>query len=667
MKFKSFLRLIILVLFSLPLSIGCTGSQHSVQNTSPSPAPSQAVHPSSPPRETVTARADHFATSYNQAIQDKEDLNNAASANDHQRSQDLIRSYNKNMNASRDSYQILMEIAQKQGTGDITIFFPTNSSVIPENDLQYTRLIRYLDSLEKNNHGKKLVFVIIGSASSTGEENHNMNLSMRRANAPVPIIDHYLVNVLHSFHKVYGIGEAHSPKEVPDDINKRYQFVRIMALYDDIQPQTGSIDTGKGGGGVSMPGRQGTTQPGEYINSIGMKFIKVPAGTFTMGSPDSEIRRDKNEILHDVTLTQSFYLQSTEVTQQQWFDVMGTYPSHFENCGMTCPVENVKYSDVMEFLKRLNEMENTIHYRLPTEAEWEYAARAGTSDAFFNGPMVIEGDYSNNPYLDESGWYYRNSRQAPHPVAQKMPNAWGFYDMHGNAWEWCSDWQRPYSFHAETDPQGAQFAKAKIRRGGSWAHYPEYCRSAYRSWFDPEDTNPEMGFRAAITRLEKNQAPPLPKPAEIIPEPAPLQAKIIDKPRPKPKPKPDPEPVPMPGPADITRCLVIRDISFDYNSSKIKNQMVALLERGVEILKKYEGKIELHGHTCSMGSKPYNMTLGLKRAEAVRDFLVSRGISTGRISVKSFGEDSPKYTNQTEAGRSLNRRVEIILEGYDVK
>ena len=95
--------------------------------------------------------------------------------------------------------------------------------------------------------------------------------------------------------------------------------------------------------------------------------------------------------------------------------------------------------------------------------------------------------------------------------------------------------------------------------------------------------------------------------------------------------------------------------------------MVALLERGVEILKKYEGKIELHGHTCSMGSKPYNMTLGLKRAEAVRDFLVSRGISTGRISVKSFGEDSPKYTNQTEAGRSLNRRVEIILEGYDVK
>jgi formylglycine-generating enzyme required for sulfatase activity len=629
------------------------------------------MHPLPPPQESITARADHFATSYNQAIQDKENLSIAASKKDYQRSQDLIRSYNQNMNASKDSYQILQEIAEKQGTGDITIFFPTNSAVIPENDLQYTRLIRYLDSLEKNNQGKKLVFVIMGSASATGEENHNMSLSMSRANAPIPIMDHYLINVPHSYHKVYGTGEENSPKEVPADINKRYQFVRIMALYENIPSQmTGSTGTARPAMGMAtQPGTMVSGhQPKEYINSVGMKFILVPAGTFTMGSPDSEIRRDKNEILHDVTLTQPFYLQSTEVTQQQWFDVMGTYPSHFENCGMDCPVENVRYSDVMAFMKRLNEMENTIHYRLPTEAEWEYAARAGTSGAFFNGPMVIEGDFSNNPNLDQVGWYFRNSRQAPHPVAGKMPNAWGFYDMHGNAWEWCSDWQRPYSFHAEIDPQGAKFAKAKIRRGGSWAHYPEYCRSAYRSWFDPEDTNPEMGFRAAITKLEKIAAPP-PKPVEIIPEPLPVQAKIPDKPKPKPKPKPkiDPEPIPMPGPAEITRCIVIRDISFDYNSSRIKNEMAALLERGVEILKKYDGKIELHGHTCSMGSKSYNMELGLKRAESVKAFLVSKGISAGRISVKSFGEDAPKYTNQTEAGRSLNRRVEILLEGYDVK
>jgi formylglycine-generating enzyme required for sulfatase activity/outer membrane protein OmpA-like peptidoglycan-associated protein len=669
MKNLFFWSIAILIVTVLSSTAGCTGSGQTQKMTEPAPFPSGNTHQASTPmpqHESITSRADHYASSYNRAIQDKESLRMAASKSDYQKSQDLIRSYNQHMNASKDSYHILQEIAEKQGTGDITIFFPTNSAVILENDLQYTRLIRYLDSLERNNRGRKLVFVIMGSASSTGEENHNLVLSKARAQAAIPIIDHYLINVPHTFHKVYGTGETDSPKNVGEDINKRYQFVRIMALYEEMSPQmTGTIDFGAGG----LTDQSGTVslgQPSEYTNSIGMKFIRVPAGTFMMGSPDTEIRRSGNEILHQVTLTQPYYLQSTEVTQQQWFDVMGTYPSHFENCGMRCPVENVRYSDVMEFIKRLNEMENTIHYRLPTEAEWEYAARAGTTSAFFNGPMVVEGDFSTNPYLDEVGWYYRNSGQATRPVALKSPNPWGFYDMHGNVWEWCSDWQRPYSFYPKIDPQGAQFAKAKIRRGGSWAHYPEYCRSAYRSWFDPEDTNPEMGFRVAITKLERI-VPSTPRPVmdEIsLPEPAPPVVQA-PKPKAKPRPKPDPEPIPMPGPAEITHCIVIRDISFDFDSSRIKDKMRPVLDRAIEILTKYDGKIELHGHTCSMGSKAYNMALGLKRAESVKSYLVSKGIKETRISVKSFGEESPKYTNMTETGRSLNRRVEILLHGLN--
>lgn len=628
--------------------------------------PGSSYPPASSPAagQNVSATAERFATSYNQAMQDKEELSMAAAANDLARSQQLIRSYNRNMNDSKNSFQLLQEIIENQGTGDITLFFPVNSAEIPENSFQYNRLIRYLDSLERNNQGRKIVFVIMGSASATGEETHNKILSRNRANAPIPIIDHYLVNVPHTYHKVYGIGESQSPQETTDDVHQRYQFVRIMGLYEDA-PFSAGHTASPFLAGTGMGNMQGY-YPREFINAFGMKFIWVPAGSFLMGSPETEVRRDKNEIQHQVTLTRGFYLQATETTQQQWIAVMGSNPAHFKNCGMDCPVENVRYSDVVTFLERLNDLENTTHYRLPTEAEWEYAARAGTMSAFFNGPMVDETaekwDFSYNPYLDSVGWYFRNSDQAPHRVGLKAPNPWGFYDMHGNVWEWCSDWQRPYPFHPEIDPQGAESGESKIRRGGSWAHYPEYCRSAYRSWFDPEDRNPELGFRLALTSLEKKRvAAKLPEPEPPAPVQPPPPA---PKPKAKPRPKPDPEPIPMPGPAEVTHCILIRDITFDLDSAVINHRMVPLLDRAVEILEKYDGKIELHGHTCSLAPKAYNMDLGLRRAQSVENYLIKQGIAESRISIKSFGEEAPKFTNMTESGRSLNRRVEILVHGF---
>lgn len=626
---------------STVLSAGCAvnnqpGTQPPVATAGRS-AESQPTPQAHLLQDQVSTTARQFVTAYNQAIQDRQSLNIAAMNNDYQRSQELIRSYGKNMETSKASYQILQEIAQNQGTGEITLFFSHNSSELPENSFQYNRLIRYLDSLERNNKKQGLVFVIMGSASANGEENHNMMLSQRRANAPIPIIDHYLVNVPHTYHKVYGTGETNSPQAQPEDINSRYRFVRIMALFSEFPVQ----DVHAAGDLMFSPMVETMQQVSPYTNLLGMTFIKVPAGSFMMGSPATEIRRDKNEILHPVTLTQSFYLQTTEVTQQQWIDVMGVNPSHFKNCGMDCPVENVSHSDAMAFIEKLNKMEQTIHYRLPTEAEWEYAARAGTTTAFFNGPMVHGRDYNTNPYLDRAGWYYWNAMQAPHQAALKDPNPWGFYDMHGNVWEWCSDWQRPYPFHADKDPKGAEFGEAKIRRGGSWAHYPEYCRSAYRSWYDPEDTNPEMGFRVAITRLEKK----------------PIAVKAI--PVQPPQPVVVPKPTPMTGPVTVPQCILIRDITFHLDTSQINPRMIPLMDRAVEILKQVDGKIELRGHTCSLGTKAYNMDLGLRRAASVRDYLVSGGIDPNRITIKSFGEEAPQFTNLTETGRALNRRVEI--------
>ncbi len=452
-------------------------------------------------QDNINQTANQFATSYNQAVMDKQALSQAAMANDHQRSQELIRSYSRNLEVSKDSYQMLREIAEDQGTGDITIFFPHNSAQIIENSLQHDRLIRYLDSLERNNRERQLVFVIIGSASAVGEDNHNQILSKKRANATVPIIDQYLINVPHTFHKVYGTGEANSPKNETEDINKRYRFVRIMALYGS--PQTRSMPAIEPmmplGPSIPMSDQRihttGVRQVNEYTNSVGMKFIRVPAGTFMMGSPDSEIQRDTNEILHEVTITQPYYLQATEVTQQQWMDVMSTQPSHFKNCGIDCPVENIRHTEAMEFLNRLNKLERTKHYRLPTEAEWEYACRAGTTSAFFNGPMVTGKDFNHNPYLDSVGWYYHNASHAPHRVGLKSPNAWGFYDMHGNVWEWCSDWYGDYPSESVTDPQGPSDGSVRVVRGGSWYNGARGCRSALRGYDHPGYRGGDVGVR----------------------------------------------------------------------------------------------------------------------------------------------------------------------------
>jgi len=255
--------------------------------------------------------------------------------------------------------------------------------------------------------------------------------------------------------------------------------------------------------------------PKQLTNKMGMTFVYISPGTFMMGSPDREPGRDRDEELHEVTLTKPFYMQTTEVTQGQWTNIMGTNPSFFKACGENCPVEQISWNDTQALIQKLNAQDKTIHYRLPTESEWEYASRAGSSEALYSGSIEIIWD-RNSPTLDPIAWYGGNScasyeggfnckkwydTQYPcktcgiQPVAQKEKNNLGLYDMLGNVWEWCQDWYGDYPTNTITDPIGLAAGTLRVSRGGSWSDFASYCRCANRGGVMPEDYNSSIGCR----------------------------------------------------------------------------------------------------------------------------------------------------------------------------
>jgi formylglycine-generating enzyme required for sulfatase activity len=237
-------------------------------------------------------------------------------------------------------------------------------------------------------------------------------------------------------------------------------------------------------------------------NSIGMTFVYIKPGTFMMGSPSDEPGRKRdsevNEILHQVTMTHGFYMQTTEVSQRQWLALMGKNPSYFDYSGDDFPVEQVSWNDAQEFIRRLIQKEGISSYRLPTEAEWEYAARAGSESAF-SGGGITKPDCAHDPVLDALGWYCGNAGRKTHQVAQKNSNNWGLYDMHGNVWEWCQDWMGDYPSGSVTDPSGPLSGKGRVHRGGSWRSDARHCRSANRDFELPDSRDRYLGFRLAMT------------------------------------------------------------------------------------------------------------------------------------------------------------------------
>lgn len=224
-----------------------------------------------------------------------------------------------------------------------------------------------------------------------------------------------------------------------------------------------------------------------YVNSIGMEFMPIPAGTFVMGDKNGG---SAEKPAHEVTISRPFYLGKYEVTQAQWEAVMGGNPSKTK--GPKHPVEQVSWKDAQEFIAKLNKMEGVNRYRLPTEAEWEYAARAGSTTQWCFGDDLAE--------LTRYAWFDKNSQDTSHPVGQKEPNAWGLHDMHGNVWEWTNDyWDSGYySKNPAGDPAGPASGSKRVKRGGSWLWSAEYTRSAYRVG-DPENTRiSRLGFRVLL-------------------------------------------------------------------------------------------------------------------------------------------------------------------------
>ena len=212
-----------------------------------------------------------------------------------------------------------------------------------------------------------------------------------------------------------------------------------------------------------------------------------------MGSPESEAGRYSDERQHQVTLTKQYSMGIYPVTQSEYHQIMGSNPSRFKRDRH--PVEQVRWEDATEFIQKLNGLsgERTAGrtYRLPTESEWEYACRAGSSRAYCFG--------EDKARLGEYACYGENSGRKTHPVGQKKPNAWGLYDMHGNVWEWCSDWYGDYPRGALTDPTGPSTGRYRVGRGGSWDNEAAFCRSAYRSWDDPSKLILFLGFRLALS------------------------------------------------------------------------------------------------------------------------------------------------------------------------
>jgi len=261
---------------------------------------------------------------------------------------------------------------------------------------------------------------------------------------------------------------------------------------------------------VPMPG-QNWTVPG-----LDIEMIWIEPGSFVMGSPEGETGRSGDETQHRVTLTKGFWLGKYPVTQRQWQELMGNNPSYFVNGRVLkeggwfsdavvvrdatpeCPVEQVSWEEAVAFGSNLNDAARAhgglppgYAYGLPTEAQWEYACRAGT-----------DGPYGGTRVLDGMGWYDGNSGSRTHPVGQKKPNAWGLYDMHGNVWEWCRDWYTgTVSGEGVVDPTGPSSGAYRVNRGGGWRYAASSCRSANRDRSGPGGRSVDLGFRLALSSV----------------------------------------------------------------------------------------------------------------------------------------------------------------------
>ena len=239
------------------------------------------------------------------------------------------------------------------------------------------------------------------------------------------------------------------------------------------------------------PRRNSTSHSGSTVslsaelNKLINNMVYVSGGTFIMGGDESSDQTPT----HSVTLS-SYYICKYEVTQALWRAVMGSNPSKFK--GDNLPVEQVSWNDCQTFINRLNSYTGR-NFRLPTEAEWEFAARGGNYSRHYK--------YSGSNYISDVAWYSDNSGNRTHPVGTKQANELGLYDMSGNVWEWCSDWYGSYSSYSQSNPTGATSGFGRVERGGNWCGLARYCCSSHRSYYAPGNSFDDLGLRLVLSQL----------------------------------------------------------------------------------------------------------------------------------------------------------------------
>ena len=268
---------------------------------------------------------------------------------------------------------------------------------------------------------------------------------------------------------------------------------RVIPVTPETGSTTGAMESGTGLTGGSKP--QWDAPAGKSAVFDGMEFVWVPAGAFRMGST-SRVANDDERPVTQVRISRGFWLGKYQVTQGQWEAVMGSNPSRFKEYGRDCPVERVSWTDVQAFATKLNARTGE-RYRLPTEAEWEYAARAGTATDTYAGDLT--NPKGSDSIVNGLAWYYGNSNGRTRSVGQKAPNAFGLFDMLGNVWEWVGDWYGEYSGGTVTDPVGPSSGSNRVYRGGSWYYFARDCRSALRSRYSPDGRIDGLGFRLLRT------------------------------------------------------------------------------------------------------------------------------------------------------------------------
>lgn len=241
----------------------------------------------------------------------------------------------------------------------------------------------------------------------------------------------------------------------------------------------------------------------------GMEFVQIPGGSFIMGSQTTDDSTSSEEA-HKVSISRDFWMALTEVTQRQWQIIMGAEeihpekPSPFRNTNPQYPVVSISYFDIQNFLEKLNTLTPGRNFRLPTEAEWEYACRAGTITPFSTGSQLSDAQANFNAEIPSAYSIPGNSIGHPVPVASYLPNEWGLYDMHGNVWEWVADWYAPYSSEPVIDPLGPPVGTQKVIRGGSWYYGANNARSSARRTHEPDLWGFSIGFRVVCEQVETN-------------------------------------------------------------------------------------------------------------------------------------------------------------------